>query len=187
MTLSPFDAIVAQYTGLITSWLNSMIRRELKSSIDIEQLVLMILDELIRHLRKTRSDVPAHEEIVRICRTITNHRVIDAVRFAERRKRMIPTQNDLRVDLEILQERDESKRSDYQVELDDFIAVLEAALEHTLREVVERKRLGCTNQQIASDLHVSIRTIQSRLKKIEIAVVALLKTSYQLSILNRRF
>ncbi len=186
MTLNRSNDIVAQYTGLILSWLNGMIRRELRSSIDIEQLASKILTELINHLREKFGDTLCDDEIVRICRTITNHRVVDEVRFAERGKRMIPTQNHASLDLEVFHIRDDSLRPDLQVEQDDFIEVLKTLLDITHRELVELKELGWTNQEIAVELHVSIRTVQSRFKTIVTAVNTLLQKSDQLSTINHQ-
>ena len=106
---------------------------------DIEQLASKILTELINHLREKFGDTLCDDEIVRICRTITNDRVVDEVRFAERRKRMIPTQDHALLDLEVFMIRDDSLRPDLQVEQDDFIEVLKTLLDSTHRELVELK------------------------------------------------
>ena len=186
MTLNGSNHIVATYAGLVTSWLNRLIGQELTTSIDVEQLATDILHELICYLRdrETTRDPLGENEIRRICRTITIHRMINAVRFAERQKRRIPTQYHTRLDLDLLHESDHCLRPDFQIEQDDFMAVLKSLIDFRQREQFELRQLGWTNQDIAAELHVSLRTVRSRFKTIEKAAHALLKKSDQPSTLN---
>ncbi len=177
MTFHSSDELAAQFTGLIKSWLKKMVRRGLASSIDEEQLASTILFDLIRCVGKLDGESLEHGVLVRICRTITNRKVSNAVIFAQRRNHVLATQNDPRFDLNEFPDWDKQLLPEQQVELDDFIMVLESSLDAKNREIVELKRMGWTNEEIALKLEVSIRTIQSRYETIEMACDVLQKKS----------
>ena len=177
MTLHSSDEIAAQYTGLIRSWLYTMIRFDLVSSIDIEQLASKILFELICYLRKTSGDSLEHDGLVRICRTITKRKVADEIRFHRRQIRLSTDQNLARLELNMLHRCNDTSRPEHQVERDDFISVFLTSLDVTHRRLVELKQIGWTNSELATEFRVSIRTIQSRFRTIEHALQEALRRS----------
>lgn len=177
MNFHSSDQITAKYTGLIMSWLYKMIRHDLAPDIDIEQLATTIVFELICYLDKTSAGCFDEDGLIRICRTITNRKVADEIRFHRRQIRLASAQNYAQLDLNIVPGCADTSRPEHQIELDDFISVFLASLDVTHRELVERKLLGWTNDELATEFRVSIRTIQSRIHTIERALRAALRRS----------
>ena len=158
--------IAAKYTGIVTSWLRKTISQNVVSLIDKEQLRSEILFDLIQQLRQVAPRVCEPNEVVSICKTITDHRALDAIKCARRLKRIRETEGNANPSVVELQDRSSSSRPDLVMETNETIAVVLDSLDENHRKVFELKRLGWTTKQIANKLDVSIRTIQVRLTTI---------------------
>ena len=150
----------AKYTGIVTSWLRKTISQNVVSLIDKEQLRSEILFDLILQLRKVAPRVCEPNEVISICKTITDHKALDAIKCARRLKRIRETDGNANPSVVELQDRSSSSRPDLVFETDETIAIVLDSLDENHCEVFELKRLGWTTEQIANKLDVSIRTIQ---------------------------
>ncbi len=171
------EEIVAEYMGLVRFWLGKMIPRNLR--IDTDQLESKIVFELICQLGKTQqhddSDEP--DRTVAICRAITNNNVFNAVKHAKRLKRTNTNVERTYIAQESHCDSNRFLSPNCDLELTDFVFVLLASLDENHRRTVELKQLGRNNKQIAAELRVSVRTVQSWLKSMEAKVRSQLEWS----------
>ena len=169
------EHIVATYTALVTSWLRKMISGSMVSVIDSEELRSKILFDLICELRKVESRTYEPDEIVCICRTITNHNTLDAIKYAKRLKRRCGVGHHSLIDMDKLRDFSISLRPEVNVEVGELVAAMRDSLDADHLEVFERKRLGWANIDIANQLEVCVRTIQFRLTLIRVVLKKILE------------
>ncbi len=169
------EVIVASYTALVTSWLRKMISRSMTPFIDSEALRSKILFHLICELRKIDSRILEAEEIVCICRTITNHNTLDAIKYSKRLKRRCGIRYHSLVDIDNLRVFSTSLLPEVHAEVRELLAGMRVELDADHFAVFELKRLGWANRDIANELEVSIRTIQCRITLIRVVLKKILE------------
>ena len=144
------EQIVATYTGLVTSWLRKMISGSMVSLIDSEELRSKILFDLICELRKHQSRAYEPDEIVCICRTITNHNTLDAIKYAKRLKRHCCIADHSLIEMDKLRDFSISLRPEVNMEVGELVAAMHDSLDAHHWQVFELKCLGWANEEIAN-------------------------------------
>lgn len=138
--------ILAEYTGLTTSWLKKLISRKWVSMIDVELLRSSILYALIRQLRKVAPRDYEPNDVVAICRTIAAHKAQDAVKCAMSLKRPRASDYDSDRDVCELQDHGSSSSPNLILEADELFVAINNSLDENHRQVFELKRIGWSTQ-----------------------------------------
>ena len=161
------DEVVKKY-GIVV---HRLVRERVPSylQIDIDELASRAVFDLVCYLRKVSLTNQSLKpiDIFAICRVLANHRAINAVKYERRLKRARPIQNGILLVADTLIDGSDSVNPEQRLESEETLTAFLAFLDGDLRNTIELKRQGWTNQRIASELGISIRMVQIRLREIE--------------------
>ena len=142
---------------------------------DEEDIALSVMDCLCRGAEQGRFDqIADRDELWRLMFTITTHKVIEKARFATRQKR---GGGQVRDEAWIRRDRDakiddiasDEPTPELLAEMDDeHQRLMEVLAESSLQTTATLRLMGWTNEEIASELEISRRSVERKVERIRL-------------------
>lgn len=135
---------------------------------DLEQIEIDVLNSLHTMLSRMVRE-PDTQQLHSVVRVVIDNKVLDAIRSVNRRKR-----SHLTLQMEDMESVVSDRTGpDEEVQFEELKRLLLEQLEPRIREVIQLRLLGNSNQQIADILGRSIRTVERVVRDSETVVAKL--------------
>ncbi len=158
------ELLTFEFKQTLKRWIRRRIDSAFYRLVDVEDLQNAVEFELIQHLPSVDWRKMKLQEIAALSRKIAEHNIISAIAYEKRTKRLLPKLGVVRVDPESLVDPHSNCDPSEAIELEDFLERLDGLLSKENRQVLEYKRMGWGNDQIATELGCTLRSVQTRLK-----------------------
>jgi hypothetical protein len=165
------NELLEHFSCVVNGWLRNLIPSRMSGRIDPEQLHNDVLFDFSQRLKAIEWNNLGYVDLRSICRTITQHKVFDALEYETRLKRTLNCAYAIgsRINVEFVADNRCDCNPECDFEHEDFIAMIRRGLPSNHREVYDLKIAGWSNQEVARELRVNIRTVQTRIAFIIVA------------------